>query len=106
MPDLSRKSALPDLLVIALLPCLNTFPPAWAITKLDKVEQLKIFKFEPPVPHVSIKSPDIFSRFSNLFINTFDNELRKNSFMPFSLIFLRIFSCSSMVISSLNRCSK
>ena len=91
MPDLSRKSALPDLLVIALLPCLNTFPPAWAITKLDKVEQLKIFKFEPPVPHVSIKSPDIFSRFSNLFNNTFDNELRKNSFMPLSLIFLRIF---------------
>ena len=50
--------------------------------------------------------PDIFSRFSNLFNNTFDNELRKNSFMPLSLIFLRIFSCSSMVISSLNRCSK
>ena len=41
-PALSRKSALPDLLVIDLLPCLITFPPHEATVNAERVEQLKI----------------------------------------------------------------
>ena len=55
-PARSRKSALPALPVLALLPCLRTFNPHEATTNAESVEQLKIFFFDPPVPQVSIKS--------------------------------------------------
>ena len=55
-PALAKKSALPDLDVIDLLPCFTTFPPHEATTNAEIVEQLKIFKLEPPVPQVSMKS--------------------------------------------------
>ena len=55
-PDLARKSALPDLEVMDLLPCLTTFPPHDATTNAEMVEQLNIFRLEPPVPQVSINS--------------------------------------------------
>ena len=55
-PALSRKSALPDWDVTDLLPCFTTRPPAAHTTNAESVEQLKIFKPDPPVPQVSIKS--------------------------------------------------
>ena len=55
-PDCVRKSALPDLLEIALLPCLVILAPAAAATKDEAVEQLKVCKPVPPVPQVSTVS--------------------------------------------------
>ena len=54
-PTLTRKSALPDLEVIDLLPCFTTLPPHEATTNEEIVEQLNICKPEPPVPQVSTK---------------------------------------------------
>ena len=53
-PAANNKSALPDLLDTALLPCLVTAAPPAAATKDEAVEQLKVCKPEPPVPQVSI----------------------------------------------------
>ena len=51
-----QKIFINDLDVIDLLPCLTTPPPHEATTNAEIVEQLKIFKLEPPVPQVSMKS--------------------------------------------------
>ena len=60
-PAAVKKSALPDLLEIALLPCFVIEAPPAAATKDDAVEQLKVCKPVPPVPHVSICVPSPIS---------------------------------------------
>ena len=49
-PAAINKSALPDLLETALLPCFVTEAPPAAATNADAVEQLKVCSPEPPVP--------------------------------------------------------
>ena len=53
-PALSRKSALPDWDVTIYYHVLQLAPGC--TTNAESVEQLKIFKPDPPVPQVSIKS--------------------------------------------------
>ncbi len=53
IPSFSKRSALPDALVTARLPCLTTFAPPAAATREDIVDTLNVFLAEPPVPHVS-----------------------------------------------------
>ena len=56
-PRPSNKSALPHLLVTALLPCLATGTPDPATIIAYIVLILKVFIKSPPVPHVSSRSP-------------------------------------------------
>ena len=53
-PASVRKSALPDLLEIALFPCFVIDAPPAAATKDEAVEQLKVWSPVPPVPQESI----------------------------------------------------
>ena len=55
-PAAVKKSALPDLLDTALLPCFVTEAPLAAATNEDAVEQLNVCRPDPPVPQVSIWS--------------------------------------------------
>ena len=43
IPAYSKRSALPDLLEIDLLPCFAIFTPAAAATMADAVDMLKVF---------------------------------------------------------------
>ncbi len=52
-PAASSKSAAPDLLETARLPCFATVPPAAATTKILAVEILKVLEPSPPVPTIS-----------------------------------------------------
>src|SRR5678815_5959907 len=54
-PNAVNRSALPDLLLAARLPCLATGNPAPAMTKAAAVEMLKVFAGLEPVPAVSMK---------------------------------------------------
>src|ERR1044072_8012475 len=54
-PSAVSKSALPDLLLAARLPCFATGNPAPAITKAAAVEILNVLARLDPVPAVSIK---------------------------------------------------
>jgi hypothetical protein len=54
-PSAANKSALPDLLLAARLPCFATGNPAPAITNAAAVEMLKVFARLDPVPAVSMK---------------------------------------------------
>src|SRR5687768_8338819 len=54
-PSAVNKSALPDLLLAARLPCFATGNPAPAITNAAAVEMLKVFARLDPVPAVSMK---------------------------------------------------
>ena len=58
MPKASSTSALPDLEVMARLPCLATGTPAAAHTSATVVEMLKVLSRSPPVPQTSRISRD------------------------------------------------
>ena len=60
-PASVRKSALPDLLEIALFPCFVIDAPPAAATKDEAVEQLKVWRPVHPVPQVSIWVPSPIS---------------------------------------------
>ena len=53
-PSACRRSALPQRLDMARLPCLATGTPAPATTNAAVVEILNVWEPSPPVPHVSI----------------------------------------------------
>jgi hypothetical protein len=53
-PSSCSKSALPQRLDMARLPCLATGMPAPATTNAAVVEMLKVWAPSPPVPHVSM----------------------------------------------------
>src|SRR5690554_3921250 len=53
MPATAKRSALPDDDDTPRLPCLATWPPAAATTKLAAVETLKRLALSPPVPTMS-----------------------------------------------------
>ena len=54
-PNAVSRSALPDLLLAARLPCFATGSPAPAITNAAAVEILNVFARLDPVPAVSMK---------------------------------------------------
>src|SRR5688572_33321715 len=54
-PNAVSRSALPDLLLAARLPCFATGSPAPAITNAAAVEMLKVLAGLEPVPAVSMK---------------------------------------------------
>ena len=61
-PAASSRSALPERLETARLPCLATLPPAAATTKVQAVEMLKVPVASPPVPTMSTTcSPSTFT---------------------------------------------
>ncbi len=53
MPAISNKSALPEEEETLRLPCLATWAPPAAATKLDAVDTLNRFAPSPPVPTIS-----------------------------------------------------
>src|SRR3990167_5914057 len=55
-PRAASTSAVPDLLVIARLPCLATFSPPPAATKPTAVEMFRVCRPSPPVPQTSTVS--------------------------------------------------
>ncbi len=62
MPNSASTSALPDLEVIARLPCLATVTPAAAATSATVVEILNVPSLSPPVPQTSsISRPRVSS---------------------------------------------
>src|ERR1044072_4621145 len=54
-PNALKTSALPEVLLAALFPCLATGKPAAAITKAAAVDTLNVFARLDPVPAVSMK---------------------------------------------------
>ena len=94
-PECVRKSALPDLLEIALLPCLVILAPAAAATKDEAVEQLKVCKPVPPVPQVSICEPSPMSNFKDFSFMTIAAAVTSVSDTPFSFNPIRKDSISS-----------
>src|SRR6266702_484008 len=60
-PRASSKSALPQRLEAARLPCLATRRPAPATTMADRVETLKVPARSPPVPTTSTRGPSIWN---------------------------------------------
>jgi hypothetical protein len=54
-PKALKTSALPEVLLAALFPCLATGNPEAAITNAAAVETLNVFALLEPVPAVSMK---------------------------------------------------
>ena len=108
-PAAVKKSALPDLLEIALLPCFVIEAPPAAATKEDAVEQLKVCKPVPPVPHVSICVPSPISNFKDLALITEAAAVISSSLIPFSFremrkISISLSSTSPVIILSTASC--
>ena len=83
------------MLDIALLPCLVIFAPPAAATKDDAVEQLKVCRPVPPVPHVSICVPSPISNFKDFSFITIAAAVTSISDIPFLLSPIRKDSISS-----------